>query len=1674
MKKFLSTSLILLLIFSVCSPVLQAQFFPRIGHSGANFNYQGNWNVSTTYTANDAVRSPTNGQLYVATDSVTGGTDPGTSTTPPSPWASPFQGVIAQGPIGDPGANGTNGDGTVVYFRESATQPPITGETYIGGVFTPPAGFTQQIPNPFTNPIWAVVFRLDGDGTSYAQQGIVRFSGIDGERGTDGDDGADSIIPGPIGLTGNNGAVGDNGLSSQIIYRKTTNLDLVAAPSAIYDGTSLGLPTTDNNSWQLQPYVSREFASWALDSRNTMPADVDVDTSIQPNVVYVLDTSGFVYRYSVNGSFMSRWALDAANDTPIDLDVTGDYVRVLDGRNRGGALNNYNKVYRYAKVAGGLQTDDFRVPRGTARIAKTISVHENSIYIVTENAIRRFNLTGNEQTTGILNDLGSDNSNPNGSDINEYYFFIVDETDSKIYTREIEALGISRPTKEWNLSSNNQNPFGIGIADAEVFVVDLTSLRVYRYYNPDQPLWGSTIAFVPGTTGINQITLPFQMTGDRGEDTVTIQGTGVGQDGANGNSSRFVFREVGLTSPAPATPTGGSYSSGNYDTAPNDWHLTAAGALQAFSGVGTLYASTVTLSGDGSTILSYSPPFNISGSRGPPGTAAAAGNSVEFIYRPDTSEPNVPTGGTFIAATRTFTPPTGWTLNPPASISDSQNLYIVEAVLPGQGTDGGGTITYRHPTTIPRGPIGQTGPVSTTPGPMGRSFTMIFLESSTIPALPTGGSWDGRTFRAPTSWSENTPTRTVNDPENLYATGVELPSSGGTPHYTGIFQLNGNKGETGNTGLQGIRGDGSKWIFRIDTTTPPAPVAGSGTWNSETNTYTPPSGWSLDYGTYTGVQNLYGVEVKLPGSDNTEIYTGVAKLNGLQGTVGIRGPPGVPGGTTGSSEDGDSLSVIYKVSTMSQDPAIIGIRPTGGAWNHTTNSFTVPVTWLSDIPNPLNNRFVFMAVVILHGESNTISYHLPVQLNLKGEKGDTGNTGGIGATGARGASQGFIYQRALSKPDKPVDGTGQFFASTNTVVVSPWSDDPDAGTGLLYASAWSYNSEASPNLTYSNTMQLEGETGQKGDRGERGNDGSGTGGNDGDSTTFMFTASSSNLRTPPTGGTWVRSTHTFTPPSNWYTTYIAAEMAGSTGDIIYNAAVYLSGTTDSVLAYSHPIRMTGPRGPPGPKGDSITGPIGPKGDSIVGPPGRDSTVPGPDGRFYIPLFLWSSTRPTSPSPTTWDGNTIQGVFDWSRAPAETGSTGQNLWEALIQVEPANNNNASFVTLTKISGPPSTVPGPDGNSLDVIYQRSSSVPSLPTGGTWNGNDYDPPAGWFETLPSGTNPLYASIVKTSGSDQTNTGISYSDVIDLNGQRGLPGVAGSNAPPIEIQYSVDNSTYANNVTNPYFIRYSVDGGTTWLAGKRFRQDGTNGTNAPNIRIQYSVTGSTGTYRDSVTNPYFIRYSVDNGTTWLAGERFRQDGTNGLPGQSLVVIYMSSATIPANPGPGTLVTAADPATYTPPTNWSVNVPTRVTTADIYQAHVTLHRTGTTPSITRALFLEPRLPTSPVSPSTQSFNLNYGLTNPSPNYVISSTTTSNSIDLASGAQGNFDFTTPTTTDANPNFYFDLPAGLTLVKVQSRQGGQYFDDSGWTVDDSSQPRRYINDSSYSGNFKIVRVIVRRN
>ena len=380
----------------------------------------------------------------------------------------------------------------------------------------------------------------------------------------------------------------------------------------------------------------------------------------------------------------------------------------------------------------------------------------------------------------------------------------------------------------------------------------------------------------------------------------------------------------------------------------------------------------------------------------------------------------------------------------------------------------------------------------------------------------------------------------------------------------------GEQGHTGPRGLQGIRGNGTEWIFLEASTPPDKPTDGSGTWNNNTGAYTPPSGWSLDTGTYTRSQHLYAIKVNLPGNSDTETYSDVVRLDGPQGIQGIRGPAGT--GTGGGQNNGDSIQAVYKRSDTDRDAGILAESLTGGTWDHTTRTFTAtsiaPATWSTTIPPPGSGRYVYASIATLSGGANTIDYSRVFQWSgSEGPRGMAGTDGNDGAdstvpgpAGLRGTSNIYLYGVGVTAPTSiSGPGTGTYNPVTNQLTGYPqptiWHTTPQTPTGTQrewVTIATAIPSGATFNMTYSPPIGFSGPVGPRGQQGAAGGAGAGSG-----SSVLAIYQRADSPPDNPTGGTWNHTTNTLTPPTNWSLT----EQEGLTSGILYVALVRVSGST---------------------------------------------------------------------------------------------------------------------------------------------------------------------------------------------------------------------------------------------------------------------------------------------------------------------------------------------------------------------------------------------------------------------------------------------------------------------------------------------------------------------------------
>lgn len=143
-----------------------------------------------------------------------------------------------------------------------------------------------------------------------------------------------------------------------------------------------------------------------------------------------------------------------------------------------------------------------------------------------------------------------------------------------------------------------------------------------------------------------------------------------------------------------------------------------------------------------------------------------SGDSLQIIFRSSTSTPTKPAdgAGTWSHTAGTYTPPSGFVVNPP-NVPAGQLLYGCVARLPGDSD----TETYSDVFQM-QGTTGSAGD----DGDDGDHIRLIFRAAVTAPATPTGGGWNYQTrvFTPPGGWHEDAPT--PNDGEVLWASLVRL------------------------------------------------------------------------------------------------------------------------------------------------------------------------------------------------------------------------------------------------------------------------------------------------------------------------------------------------------------------------------------------------------------------------------------------------------------------------------------------------------------------------------------------------------------------------------------------------------------------------------------------------------------------------------------------------------------------------------------------------------------------------------------------------------------------------------------------------------------------------------------------------------------------------------------
>lgn len=857
-----------------------------------------------------------------------------------------------------------------------------------------------------------------------------------------------------------------------------------------------------------------------------------------------------------------------------------------------------------------------------------------------------------------------------------------------------------------------------------------------------------------------------------------------------------------------------------------------------------------------------------------------------------------------------------------------------------------------------------------------------------MPALPTGGTWDGSTFRAPSNWLENAPHRTPNDPEDLYATGVELPSGGGTPHYTGVFQMNGTAGRDG---------DSTRTIYTKSATEPTRPTDGTGTWNG--TDYDPPPGWHEDIP--VGDDTTYASMVSLSGSDKTNTgitYSAVTQFSAKDGRDGV---PGVETNvemvsfipvadssvtsrdytstkTAGQNDWSEQNSEELRAFTGSGDNAISLINSSGP---NNTQGIVIQDTGVYSIVTELavfiisTDEGEFHTDMVHTDSSGTILDHYPSQDFFIEDPFSSGNEFGL-----------TLKTNIVVPPRNFNQGDILYIRYSWRGFTPPGNRRTNTSSAISFRNIVTTNGIANERIEIRKYLASGGGT---------------TSGTDGNSIDIIYRRSATELTIPPSGGA-ARDGRLTSAPTGW-----SLSPPGGT-DPIYTSFAHISGSTDNPR-YDEPIRWTGP--------DGQTGGVGPA-----------STVPGPRGiqgvRGYSTgiAYLISPNTPTDPS----GGTAVDGQLTVAPGPGswqlDMPPVGNVTWIAFAQID--GNTIRSWSDAQRLTGRD----GPAGQapfSWQWFFQRTATDtrPDAPTNLSYNSGQFGNLGSW---VPAGANTgtgryLWALRVRYIINRDGNLAVAQPFQFGgFDGARGLTGIsevsvwARATTPP-----GVPSALTFNQDRT---LRSSVAEGLTWHRSARAA------ILATSTGVLYRATG------DIDVNP------PNPTVTWL-GSPIR-DGTDGIPGAVGYgyrdYYHANSANSVSNP----LVTY-NGTDFTAQSGWDITVPTAADTGVnagdyVFVARVR-YREGTAGATVEGTAIFGRVPGTVAPPAgTMSYSAGVEYGNAVGNTPTTKQGDVNTFALAIGDSHTTENVDMTTTDTNTNYYIRLASGLRLTGARESVDGDEF------------------------------------
>ena len=600
-------------------------------------------------------------------------------------------------------------------------------------------------------------------------------------------------------------------------------------------------------------------------------------------------------------------------------------------------------------------------------------------------------------------------------------------------------------------------------------------------------------------------------------------------------------------------------------------------------------------------------------------------------------------------------------------------------------------------------------------------------------------------------------------------------------------------------------------------------------------------------------------------------YLGSSGLGNLAAATDIRGAAGADGtGGGGGSADGvlESLSIAFDgFDANGENTAILTAGLTEGAdvtidlsrlWQR-ADGITIRGDGVSDNPLSVNVPAIRQRFEALIGDARLDASAIK---NLP-----------AAGTGPAGSSIRLLYGRFATAPTAAPTG-GSVAADGAFTTPSGWAATVPAGGELLYATVATITPPLPATPTYSIPFRIEGSVGERGETGAQG-----AAGNDGWSAFIIFQRAAS-APAALTGGSFT-SADGLTPPTGWF-----HEPPTGT-DTLYSVTVSVSPA--GVIAYDAPV-----------------------------PAGQDG-APGQHGRGAAIIFTRAASQPTTPA-VTYSSGAIQLPAGWS-LDLDSLTGNDPIWQAYVNIAPDN----TVVVSTPL--PPGTqgAQGPagddgddgvDGNSVFLLYQRSSSSPAA-SGGSYDSSAHalTPPAGWTSGIPSGTDTLWILLVSVNRSG----GISYGPPIRFDDADGV--ITGLTLTFPER----DGEQYATlTATRSIGADITLDVDTLWQRPDQQSILGT-GTDADTFGVNIGwivdeIEGLTGNDRLDAST---LRNLPSGG-----------GGSDGSDGSSIFAIYQRSSSSLATPTGGSFDTST--RVFTPPTGWSQSVPAGSETLYLVFASVT------------------------------------------------------------------------------------------------------------------------------------------